>query len=132
MARILVIDDDQPVRTAIAVVLEREGFEVVTVADGRAGKAAAEKSRFDATIVDLFMPDMDGLETIRSLRQSCPGMPIIAVSGALSLFDFRDLAEAPPDYLAMATDLGAVTGVQKPFQPRELVRAVKESIAANA
>lgn len=131
MARILVIDEDQPVRTAIAIVLQREGFEVVAVADGLAGKAAAESTRFDATIVDLFMPNMDGLETIRSLRQSCPGMPIIAVSGAPSLFDFRDDSEPPPDYLSMATDLGAVTAVQKPFQPRELVRAVRESIAAN-
>jgi CheY-like chemotaxis protein len=132
MARILVIDDDQPVRAAIAVVLETAGFEVVTAADGRAGKAAAETTRFDVTIVDLFMPHMDGLETIRSLRHSCPDMPIIAVSGALSLFDFRDVAEPPPDYLSMATDLGAITAVQKPFQPRELIRAVRESIAAHA
>jgi DNA-binding response OmpR family regulator len=131
MARILVIDDDQPVRAAIAIVLEAAGFEVVTVADGRAGQQAAEAARFDATIVDLFMPEMDGLETIRTLRRCCPGMPIIAVSGALSLFDYRDMAEPPPDYLSMAAELGAVTTVQKPFQPRELLRAVRESIAAN-
>jgi CheY-like chemotaxis protein len=131
MARILVIDDDQRVRAAIAIVLETEGFEVVAVADGRAGTKAAEATRFDATIVDLFMPNMDGLETIKSLRRSCPGMPIIAVSGAMSLFDFRDLAEPPPDYLSMAKDLGAVTAVQKPFQSRVLIRAVRESIAAN-
>jgi CheY-like chemotaxis protein len=128
MARILVVDDDRSVRAAIKIVLEVDGFEVVTAEDGRAGKQAAEAVCFDAAIVDLFMPEMDGLETIKALRGSCPGMPIIAVSGAMSLFDYRDALEPPPDYLAMATALGAVTAVQKPFQPRELLRAVRESI----
>ena len=125
MTRILVIDDDQPVRAVISMVLEAEGFEVVAVADGRAGKHAAESSRFDATIVDVFMPEVDGLATIRALRQSCPEMPIIAVSGAMGLFEYRDAPDAPPDYLSMATELGAVTAVQKPFQPHELVRVVE-------
>src|ERR1700687_3984318 len=117
MARVLVIDDDQPVRTAIAMVLESAGFEVVAVDGGRAGQKAVEAARFDATIVDVFMPGMDGLETIQTLRQRCPEMPIIAMSGAMSLFEYRNGAEAAPDYLSMATMLGAVTGVKKPFQP---------------
>jgi CheY-like chemotaxis protein len=128
MARILVVDDDEPVRAAIRIVLELEGFEVVTAPDGRAGQQAARSACFDAAIVDLFMPEMDGLETIKALRLHCPDMPIIAVSGAMSLFDYRDAVEPPPDYLAMATTLGAVTTVQKPFQPRELLRAVRDSI----
>jgi CheY-like chemotaxis protein len=132
MARILVIDDDQPVRAAITIVLEADGFEVVAVEHGRAGTKAIETTRFDAAIIDVFMPEMDGLETIRTIRRSCPDMPIIAVSGAMSLFEYRDMSDPPPDYLSMATDLGAVTAVQKPFQPRELVRAVRESIAAHA
>src|SRR5258708_30381998 len=61
MARVLVIDDDQPVRATITVVLEAGGFEVVAVDGGRAGQKAVEISRFDATIVDVFMPGMDGL-----------------------------------------------------------------------
>src|ERR1700730_6935289 len=128
MARILVIDDDQPVRAAIRIVLESSGFEVVAAEDGRAGKKAIETTRFDAAIVDLFMPEMDGLETIRLLRQYRPEMPIIAVSGAISLFDYRDAMEPPPDYLWIADALGAVTAVQKPFHPHELLRAVRESI----
>jgi CheY-like chemotaxis protein len=55
-------------------------------------------------------------------------MPIIAMSGAMSLFEYRDMSEPPPDYLSMATMLGAVAAVAKPFQPRELLRAVRESI----
>ena len=129
MARILVIDDDPPVRAAIAAVLEASGFEVVAAENGHAGKKAIEASRFDAAVVDLFMPEMDGLETIRLFRQRRPEMPIVAVSGAISLFDYRDALEPPPDYLSMATALGAATGVQKPFHPQELLRALRQSIA---
>jgi CheY-like chemotaxis protein len=132
MARVLVIDDDQPVRATITVVLEAGGFEVVAVDGGRAGQKAIETVRFDATIVDVFMPDMDGLETIKALRERCPEMPIIAMSGAMSLFEYRDGAEPAPDYLSMATMLGAVTAVKKPFQPRDLLRAVRESIGIAA
>ena len=57
-----------------------------------------------------------------------PNAVPLAVSGAISLFDYRDVMEPPPDYLAMATEFGAVAAVQKPFQPRELLRAVRESI----
>jgi CheY-like chemotaxis protein len=132
MARVLVIDDDQPVRSTITIVLEAGGFEVVAVDGGRAGQKAVETAQFDATLVDLFMPGMDGLETIKALRHACPDMPIIAMSGAMSLFDYRDGSEPPPDYLSMATMLGAVTAVQKPFQPRELLRVVRESIESAA
>jgi DNA-binding response OmpR family regulator len=132
MARILVVDDDRAVCAAIKIVLEVEGFEVVTAQDGRTGMAAAKASCFDAAIVDVFMPEMDGLQTIKALRGHCPDMPIIAVSGAISLFDYRDTTEPPPDYLSMATMLGAVDTVQKPFQPRELLRAVRASIGAPA
>jgi CheY-like chemotaxis protein len=132
MARVLVIDDDQPVRATITGVLEAGGFEVVAVDGGRAGQKAVESARFDATIVDVFMPEMDGLETIKALRERCPEMPIIAMSGAMSLFEYRDGAEPPPDYLSMATMLGAVTAVKKPFQPRELLRVVRESIGIAA
>jgi CheY-like chemotaxis protein len=132
MARILVIDDDQPVLATIKLVLETQGFEVVAVESGRAGKLALEATSFDAAIVDVFMPEMDGLETIKALRRRCPELPIIAVSGAISLFDYRDAMEPPPDYLAMASEFGAVAAVQKPFQPRELLRAVRESIGIAA
>src|SRR5258708_34145076 len=114
MARVLVIDDDQHVRATITVVLEAGGFEVVAVDGGRAGQKAIDTARFDATIVDVFMPEMDGLETIKALRERCPEMPIIAMSGAMSLFEYRDGAEPPPDYLSRATMFGAVTAGKRP------------------
>ena len=132
MARVLVVDDDQGVRAAITVVLQSGGFEVVAVQDGPAGRKALEAAPFDAAIVDIFMPEMDGLETIRLFRQSRPDLPIVAMSGAMGLFAYRDSAEPPPDYLSMATKLGAVRAVQKPFQPRELLQAVQQSLRTTA
>jgi CheY-like chemotaxis protein len=132
MATILVVDDDQAVRAAITIVLQSGGFEVVAAENGSAGRKALEAQRFDAAVVDIFMPEMDGLETIKMFRLHCPDMPIIAVSGAMGLFEFSDSPEPPPDYLAMATKLGAVTAVQKPFQPRQLLQAVQQSIGIAA
>lgn len=120
MRRILVIDDDRSVRTAIKTLLEREGFEVVAVENGRAGLEALESTPFDVVIVDIFMPGMDGLETITAFHRRAPLVPIIAMSG----FMFRDSAMPAPDFLSMATKLGAAYSLHKPFRPRELIAAV--------
>lgn len=124
MACILVIDDDRAVGTAIRIALEREGFEVTVVADGRAGLEAAKSGNFDLLIVDVFMPGMDGLETMRLVREHRPEMPIVVMSG----LTFRTSSAPAPDFLAMATKLGAVRSLQKPFRPRELMSAIAECL----
>jgi CheY-like chemotaxis protein len=121
MRRILVIDDDRSVRTAIKTLLEHEGFEVVAAEDGRAGLDALETTAFDLVIVDIFMPGMDGLETITAFHRRAPLVPIIAMSG----FMFRDSATPAPDFLSMATKLGAASSLHKPFRPRDLIAAVQ-------
>ena len=120
MARILVIDDDTAIRTVIKTVLERESFDVVVAEDGRSGIAALEGSRFDLILIDIFMPGMDGLESIRHLNKRAPDVPVVAMSG----FQFRDSAKGAPDFLSMATKLGAASSIQKPFRARELVQVV--------
>lgn len=121
MNRILIIDDDTSVRASIMTSLEQEGFNVVAVDDGRAGLAALESATFDLVVVDIFMPGMDGLETITALRQRAPLVPIIATSS----FMFRDSATPAPDFLAMATKLGAAYSLHKPFRAGELIGAVQ-------
>jgi DNA-binding response OmpR family regulator len=121
MQRILVIDDDTSVRVAIKTLLEHEGFEVVAAEDGRAGLEALESTPFDLVVVDIFMPGMDGLETITALHRRVPGVPIIAMSG----FMFRDSSAPAPDFLSMAAKLGAASSLHKPFRPRELIAAVR-------
>ena len=121
MSRVLVIDDDRAVRTAIKTVLEHNGFDVVVAEDGRSGIAEVQGRAFDVVIVDIFMPGMDGLETIRAFIKHAPTVPVIAISGFL----FRDSAKPAPDFLAMATKLGAAYSLHKPFRPKELLRVVE-------
>jgi CheY-like chemotaxis protein len=125
MSRILVVDDDTAVRGAIKMVLERDGHHVVLAGDGRAGVSAVQSDTFDVVICDIFMPGMDGIETIHAFHQSNPQMPIIAMSG----FMFRDGHGPAPDFLALATKLGAACSLRKPFRPQDLLKAVRECTA---
>ena len=125
MSRILVVDDDTAVRAAIKTVLEHAGHEVTLAANGRAGVSAAESQAFDVVICDIFMPGMDGIETIHAFHKINPHIPVIAMSG----FMFRDGQSPAPDYLTLSTKLGAAYSLRKPFRPHELLKAVRECIA---
>ena len=124
MARILVVDDDQAIRTVAKTVLEFDGHEVVIADSGRVGLRKVENENYDLVIVDIFMPGMDGLETIRLLKQQKPGLPIIVISGLA----FWSNAETPPDFLSMAAKLGATRSLRKPFRAQELLSAVEECL----
>jgi CheY-like chemotaxis protein len=125
MARILVIDDDPAVRAAMQMVLEREGFDVSAVGDGPSGIKLVAAEDFDLLLVDLFMPGMDGLETIRQVHRHKPGLPIVIMSG---LSFASGTGAQPPDFLAMAGKLGAVGNLKKPFRPRELLAVVTQGL----
>ena len=124
MARILVIDDDRAVRSAVQLVLENEGLEVHVADDGRSGLKILKAESFDLLIVDVFMPGMDGLETIRLVHEQKPDLPIIVMSG----MSFRTGSAPAPDFLSMATKLGAICSLKKPFRPRELLAVVAECL----
>jgi CheY-like chemotaxis protein len=126
MLRILVVDDDTAVRSAIKIVLEQDGHEVILASNGKAGIAAADEERFDLVICDIFMPGMDGIETINTFHKNNPQMPVIAMSG----FTFRDSQHPAPDYLSLSTKLGAAYSLRKPFRPNELLKAVRECASA--
>ena len=125
MASILVIDDDRAVLTTIRILLERDAHAVAAVDNSRAGLRLLETQKFDLLIVDIFMPGMDGFETMGLVRQSRPEMPIIVISGNQPWL----LSEPAPDFLYMATKLGAVSSVQKPFRPEDLLTAVTRSLS---
>jgi CheY-like chemotaxis protein len=125
MARVLVIDDDVQVRTAITTVLEHQALDVVAVEDGQSGIDAVQQQKFDIVIVDIFMPGLDGLESIRAFKRYAPSVPVIAISGFL----FRDSSRPAPDFLAMATKLGAAYSLHKPFRAAELLRLVEACLS---
>ena len=125
MASILVIDDDRAVLSTVKLLLERAAHTVEAVDNSQAGLRLLETREFDLLVVDIFMPGMDGFETMRHVHQSRPQMPVIVMSGQ----QFRSASERGPDFLHMATKLGAISSLQKPFRPHELVAAVAKSLS---
>src|SRR5713101_5042302 len=81
MARILVMDDDGTLRGAIRVALEAAGYEVLEAADGHAGLRLQREQGADLVLVDIFMPEQDGLEVIRALGAEHSQPTIVAMSG---------------------------------------------------
>ena len=126
MARILVVDDDVAVRLTVRSILERAGHSVVLAECGHDGAQAIEAFAFDLAIVDIFMPEMDGLATIKVFRESAPTLPIIVMSG----YVFRGAGGPAPDFFRMAVDLGAAACLHKPFKPAALLRALNDCFAA--
>lgn len=126
MANILIVDDDPAVQITIRLLLERAGHHVRVAGDGRKGLALFEAGPFDLVILDIFMPGMDGLETMRHVRALQPATPIIVMSGRSAGPD----SYAEPDFLRMATKLGAVASLQKPFRPEALLAAVDRGLDA--
>jgi CheY-like chemotaxis protein len=107
MAKILVIDDDSSVRSAARTILENAGHDVALAPDGFLGVRMFKKIRFFIVIVDLFMPDQDGIETIRYLKAENRDIKILAIS--------EKLGENEPDFLMMAKALGADATLEKPI-----------------
>ncbi len=128
MPRILIIDDDKLVREATRTILAARGYDVVAAEDGKAGIAAAGAGQFDLAIVDLFMPGINGLKVIETIRRSNPSLPMIAASG----FMFGGACPEMPNFDAMATEVGALSTLYKPFRPDGLLQAVEKAIGATA
>ena len=114
------MDDDAAVQLTVRLLLERAGHSVVTADDGRKGLALCQTGDFDLLFLDIFMPGMDGFETMRMVHQLRPLVPIIVISGRPISSD----EGGAPDFLTMATKLGAVSSLQKPFKPAALLAAV--------
>jgi CheY-like chemotaxis protein len=113
MADILIIDDDPQIRRLLKRILRGVGHTVREAKDGLDGVSLFWQKRPDLVITDIVMPGMEGIETILSLRQSGPAMPIIAISGG-----------SDPLYLEAARKLGATAELRKPFLPRQLLDLV--------
>jgi CheY-like chemotaxis protein len=124
--RILVIDDDDCVSMAIQAILARRQCETVSASRAHAGIHALQTSEFDVVIVDLFMPGMNGLDTITRIRSESL-VPIIAMSG----FGLRNSRDAAQDYLGMAILRGATISLRKPFSPPQLIEAIGQSRMAS-
>ena len=113
MARILVVDDEPKITQLVRDYLESAGFGVVTAGDGREALMRAQTERPDLVILDLGLPQLDGLDVTRSLRRD-GDLPIIILTARDDETD-----------RVIGLELGADDYVTKPFSPRELVARVR-------
>jgi CheY-like chemotaxis protein len=118
MATILLIDDEESVRMVFQVALERAGYRVLTAESGKQGLRLLEQQEVDLIFVDIFMPEMDGLELIPLLRKTRAASKIIAISGGSGMKNFLDTAKY----------LGADNTLKKPFSLQELLDAVSSQL----
>ncbi len=116
MPRILVIDDDESVRSTLEEMLVRDGHTVATAENGLKGVELFRARPFDVVITDIIMDEQEGLETIMALRHEAPGVGVIAMSGG---------SGRSPFYLQMAARLGADHTLAKPFAPADIREALR-------
>jgi DNA-binding response OmpR family regulator len=112
-ARVLVVEDDATVAEVVVRYLEREGFQVESVGDGREALERAGRFLPDLVVLDLMLPGLDGLEVCRRLRAVAP-IPVIMLT-----------ARGEESDRVLGLELGADDYVAKPFSPRELTARVK-------
>src|SRR5437870_5775981 len=116
MSSILVVEDEEHFRNIIGEILELEGYDVGLTGSAIEAVHLCQERIPDLVITDLVMPEMNGQELIRSLRQSHPNLPVLAMSGASH------------DVLREAADLGAGGTLQKPFTQDKLLSVVNKML----
>jgi len=123
MTRVLVVDDEAPIRLLCRVNLEGEGMEVLEAADGPGGLEIARAERPDAILLDVMMPGLDGWDVAAELLEDeqTAGIPIVFLTARA---DLRDRARG--------MDAGGIDYVTKPFNPVELASVVRGVVDAVA
>jgi DNA-binding response OmpR family regulator len=111
--RVLVVDDEPTIVRLVRGYLEREGWTVLTEADGPAGLDAVRQQRPDVVVLDLMLPGLDGIEVCRQLRTFSNAFVLMLTARSEEIDKLIGLAVGADDYLT------------KPFSPRELVARIK-------
>ena len=112
MPRVLVADDDTNFRRLTGTILEEAGHEVGYAVDGKQAVDFFRKGEFDALVIDLALPEKNGVQAIREIIAQEPAAKIIAISGKT------------PEQLSLAEEAGALRTLAKPFANEDLVTAV--------
>jgi len=125
MARILTIDDNDDYRDYLVAMLERAGHAVSARPNGTGLEGLVQKQAFDVVLTDLYMPEADGIETIRMLRRLLPGLPVLGMTGgmrgghsdvtvrSMKLFGAKAVFVKPIEPSALLAAIDAVTSGEK-------------------
>src|SRR5574341_1520 len=114
---ILIVDDEESVRKSLADVMRDEGYEVVSAASGREGLDLLHEAQPSLALLDIAMPEMDGIETLRRIREIRPDMPVIMVTGHGTI-----------ETAVKTTKMGAYDFIVKPPELQHLTLVVKHGI----
>ena len=117
--RILLVDDDVAIRVLYTRVLSAAGFDTQIARHGKEALELVPQFQPDLIILDLVMPEQEGIETILKLQQQNRSWPILAISGAIGA----------NEYLKVASLLGARSTLSKPITPEQLLQAVRSALA---
>lgn len=117
---ILIVDDDRDIRTLLGEYLQKNGYRVTAVAEGKAMRRALEQSHFDLIVLDLMLPGEDGLKLTRELRAHSQ-VPILMLTALGEEID-----------RIVGLEVGADDYLSKPFSPRELVGRIKAILRRTA
>lgn len=121
--RILVVDDEEQIRSMLTQMLENEGFAVDTAENGEVGMDLITRHDYDLVITDMIMPVKDGLKLIMEMLREYPDLPVLAISGGGAIKAER--------YLTMAGYLDDdILTLEKPFKRETLLALVNEQLSA--
>src|ERR1041385_6464892 len=109
--KVLIVEDEEIFRRMLVKLLTRADWEVQEATQGHEALARLEKDSFAVMVLDLIMPEKEGLETLQEVRRRWPDLPILAISGGGRV--------GAADYLRMATGLGAHGALSKPFDTQD-------------
>lgn len=123
MSSVLVVDDEDQVRQLIRAILEQAGYQVREARDGKEALYLYRQKPVDLVIMDILMPDQDGLESITTLRREFPTVKVIAITGGTDMIGILN-------FLDVAKMMGASRTLKKPFDMHALLNAVAAELPA--
>ena len=123
MARILIVDDDEPIRRTLRRMLEPAGYDVVEAADGREGVELYKEDSVDLVLMDLIMPEKEGIQAAAELRHYDPEVKIIAISGGGRIGNIQ--------VLRIAQKFGIEHALPKPIRLGKLLALVEDVLDEN-
>lgn len=114
LGTVLVVDDEEQLRSLVRLYLEKEGFRVEEATDGKDALRKTKQRHYDLIVLDVMMPELDGWEVCRKIRQEERNIPVIMLTAKTQIED-----------KLLGFDMGADDYISKPFDPRELVARIQ-------
>jgi CheY-like chemotaxis protein len=125
MSSILVVDDEDQIRRLVCETLEQAGYHVTEARDGKEALQQYRLAPADLVLMDVLMPNQDGLETTVELRREYPDVKIIVITGGSDMIGILN-------YLDVAKMLGAHSTLQKPFEMKTLLETIQVELQASS